>query len=127
MRTGLWIFPMPGVTAKTKKWLILHQQVISDGPMRLMTDAAVLNRRRMLIDKWALIFCMAFKTQVIDGIFVQIMIFCAVKIMAAPAGHLSLVNRVMGGQCSLGFFLLVAGKTYCRVAKVNHFSGGNFV
>ena len=127
MRTGLGIFPMTGVTAQAEKRLILHQQVIGNGPVRLMTDAAVLNHRRMLIDKRPLIFRMAFKAQVSDGILFQIMIFCAMNIMAASTGQLALIDRVMGGQGSLGFFLLMTGKTYCRVTEVHHFGRGNLV
>ena len=68
MRTGLGIFPMSGVAAQAEKRLILHQQVIGNGAVRVMTDAAVLNHRRMLIDKRPLIFRMAFKAQISDGI-----------------------------------------------------------
>ena len=127
MRTGLGIFPMSGVAAQAEKRLILHQQVIGNGSVRVMTDAAVLNHRRMLIDKRPLIFRMAFKAQVSDGILFQIMIFCAVNIMAASTGQLALIDRVMGGQGSLGFFLLMTGKAYCRITEVHHFSRGNLV
>ena len=121
MRTGLGIFPMTGVTAQAEKRLILHQQVIGNGSVRVMTDAAVLNNRRMLIDKRTLIFSMTFKAQISDGIFVQIVILCAVNIVTASTGHLLLVDRVMGGQSTLGLFLLMTGKAYCRIAEVHHF------
>jgi hypothetical protein len=115
------------MTADAKKRLILHQQVIGNGSVRIMTDAAVLNHRGMLIDKRPLIFRMTFKAQVIYSILAQIVIFCAVNIMAASTGQLSLVDRVMGGQGSLGFFVLVTGKAYCRVTEVHHFGRRDLV
>ncbi len=72
---GLGVFPGPGVTAQAKKRLVLDEQVIGNSSMRLMAGAAVFNYRSMFIYKRPLIFPMAFKTQVIERIFIQVAIF----------------------------------------------------
>jgi hypothetical protein len=51
---------------QTEKGFILLQQVICYASMGFMTDTAVLLHRVMFENKWSLVTCMAFKTQIIQ-------------------------------------------------------------
>ena len=92
-----------------------------------MADGAILYNRRMLVQKWPLILGMAVKTDIIEVCFFKIFIFRAMVFMTATAAHLLFFQRMMGREQVLCSFILVAGETDVRIAKMHHFRGSNLM
>jgi hypothetical protein len=57
---------MAAVTPEAEKGFVLFQEVVGNGPVRIMAEAAILLDRLMLIKKRALLVGMAVKTKIID-------------------------------------------------------------
>ena len=102
---------MSFVAPQAQQGFALAQQVICDRAVWFMADRAVLDNRRMFIDKRALILRMAGKTDLIDLRLVEAGVLSAMHVVAACTAHFFLCNRMAGRQQMLRLFFLMAGKT----------------
>ena len=110
--TAVIAVAMPDVATQAEEGRGLLEQVVGDGSMRLVADAAILGDGRVFIGKRALLLGVAFPTQHVDMLGLEISLQLPVRVVAVGADHLALLDRMMRRQGVLAEDLgmaLVAG------------------
>ena len=109
---------MPAVAPQAEKGLVLFQEIVGNGAVRIMAEGAILLDRGMLIEKGHLLVGMALIAEVIDRNRVKAVFPRPMSAVAAAALHPTLTHRVMGGKFRQHFHLLVAVIAERRFALV---------
>ena len=86
---------MAGVTSHAQERGWLTHQIIGHRPVWLVTDRAILSRRRMLVDKGTLLLHVASVADQIHRRFLQEPERLPVRIVTVATEHLALEDRVM--------------------------------
>jgi hypothetical protein len=102
------LIQVSAVTPQAQKRIVLLEEIISNGPVRIMTDTAIFGYRRVFKDKRPLKFCMAVVAEVIDRAPAHISLLRAMNVMTAAALHFPLPQGMVGRETHLSLLFAVA-------------------
>ena len=99
------------MTSQAQERLVLLEEIISNGSVRIMTDTAIFYNRRVFKDKRPLKFCMTVGAEVIDRAPAHIFLLRAMDVMTAAALHLPFPQGMVGREIRLSLLFAVVGIT----------------
>ena len=105
---------MPRVAPEAQKSRGLMQQIVSDGPMRFMTNRAILCNGRVFVGKRTLFLRMTLVTDHVQGRFFQVSLCLAMSVVAIGAHQLAFLDGMVRRHGGLGIDARMALVTDAR-------------
>ena len=99
---------MPRVAAQAQERSRLMQQIVGNRAVWIVTNAAILRHRGMLIGKWSLLLRVAPVTHHVDGGLSQVIFRLTMCIVAVGTHHLAFLDRMVRRHRVLGVNLWMA-------------------